>query len=283
VTTTIPITEVPVRALAEADLPAIVELAAGRGWPPEHAKWRLMFAVSEPYGVDDPAGGLAGVVVVTRYGCELAAVGMMLVASRHGGQGLGRRLMEHALAVAGDATVYLTATAEGRPLYERVGFRAADQSVTYTGQLSLDLAGELPGIPRQVTAADVDHIAAADREVFGADRRRVLAELVTFADDFVMLPAAPDGYAACWRKDGVRVIGPVVAASDRVGRGLVTSLALRGSGPVRLDILGRHAGLARWAAASGLRAGSTTTLMIRGQRIPGDRSRLYCPVSVAIG
>ena len=82
----------PVRRLTPADLPAIVELAADRDWPPEENKWRLMFAVSEPFGVDDPAGGLAGAVVLTRYGASLAAIGMMLVAARHGRKGLGSRL-----------------------------------------------------------------------------------------------------------------------------------------------------------------------------------------------
>ena len=66
--------------------------------------------------------------MLTRYGSDLAAIGMMLVADRHGRKGLGGRLLRHALAQAGDAVVYLTATAYGRPLYERLGFRAIDSS-----------------------------------------------------------------------------------------------------------------------------------------------------------
>ncbi len=81
----------PIRQLSMADLSACVELAADRDWPPEEHKWRLLFRVGEVYGIDDPAGGLAGVVVLTRYGEELAAVGMMVVASRYGHQGLGLR------------------------------------------------------------------------------------------------------------------------------------------------------------------------------------------------
>jgi hypothetical protein len=80
----------PIRRLSAADLAACVELAADRGWPPERNKWRLLFAVSEAYGIDDPAGGLAAMVVLTRYGRQLAAVGTMVVASRFGRRGLGR-------------------------------------------------------------------------------------------------------------------------------------------------------------------------------------------------
>ena len=95
------------------------------------AKWSLLLAASEVFGVDAPDGhGLAGAVVLTRWGPDLAAVGMMLVAARYGRRGLGRALMEHLLATAGDdATVTLFATDMGRPLYEKLGFAAVRRNV----------------------------------------------------------------------------------------------------------------------------------------------------------
>jgi hypothetical protein len=51
----------------------------------------------------------------------------------------------------------------------------------------------------------------------------------------------------------------------------------------RLDILGRHQEFADWSARQGMSRGETTTLMTYGGDLPGDRARLYCPVSVAIG
>ena len=76
------IADLPVRQLNAADLPACLDLAADRNWTREKRKWRLLFEVSDIYGLDDPAGGgrLAGAVVLTRYGPDLAAIGMMLVA-----------------------------------------------------------------------------------------------------------------------------------------------------------------------------------------------------------
>ena len=283
------ITELPVRRLGPADLGAIVALAGDRGWPPEESKWRLMFAVSEAYGVDDPVGGLAGIVVLTNYGSELAAVGMMLVASRYGRQGLGRRLMRYALDEAAGAVVYLTATAHGRPLYERLGFRAIDTSTSYTGIFVSDHPSHAPVGPsvlagsRPVTVAGLGGLGALDLAVFGADRGRVLAELVTFADEFLECGEPVSGYAAAWAKGDVRMIGPLVAGDDRTASVLISTLARGWSGPIRVDIAGQHAELARWAEARGLAARGQTTLMVHGGSLPGDRARLFAPVSVAIG
>lgn len=265
-----PLNGLPVRRLTETDLPAIVELAADRRWPPEESKWRLIFAVSETYGVDDPAGGLAGIVALTKYGTELAAIGMMLVASRHGRMGLGQRLMRYVLDQARDAVAYLTATDYGRPVYERLGFRAIDTSVTYTGGLA---AGPRAAAAlRRVTAADLPALQAADLQVFGADRADVLGELVTFADDFLMAGDAGAGYGAAWANEGIRMIGPVVAPDSRGAAMLIAGLAAGWTGAVRVDVLGRHAELAAWALASGLTARGETALMVRGGDLPGDRA-----------
>src|SRR5580693_4265550 len=173
------IARLPVRRLNSADLPACVELGQDRGWPPEENKWRLLFAVGRVYGIDDPQGaGLAGMVVLTTYGSMLAAVGMMVVAQRYGRRGLGRRLMQHVIAEAGQSVLYLTATALGRPLYAQLGFRALDTMTQHTGLFAADgnvaaasgpaaagpdgsAAG--PALPaRPVTSQDLAWLATAD-------------------------------------------------------------------------------------------------------------------------
>ncbi len=122
-----------IQPLTSADLPGCLALARDRGWLPEERKWRLLFDLAVVYGVRDPPGELAGVAVLTRYGTEFAVIGMMLVATRYGRRGLGRALMNRALADVGDAIVFLHATPVGRPLYEKLGFVPAGLSHTYLG------------------------------------------------------------------------------------------------------------------------------------------------------
>lgn len=112
----------PVQRLTLDDLSGCLALARDRDWPAEEHKWRLLFDVGTVFGLRDAAGELVGSTILTRYGDTLAAISMVLVATRHGGRGLGRRLMDHAIAVAEGLPLFLNATSYGRPLYEKLGF-----------------------------------------------------------------------------------------------------------------------------------------------------------------
>ena len=85
----------PIRRLGLDDLERCVALSIDRGWAPERAKWSLLLAACEVFGVDAPDGqGLAGALVMSRWGDGYASAGMMLVAARYGRRGLGRALMD---------------------------------------------------------------------------------------------------------------------------------------------------------------------------------------------
>src|SRR5215218_3662867 len=170
--------------LVPADLDACLELAADRGWRPERRKWALLFDFGEVYGIRDPAGGLAGTVALTRYGPDLAIVSMMLVASRLDGRGLGRRLMTHALAQAGDATVFLYATPLGRPLYEKLGFRSISVVTTSVGRFADPAAA---GGTRPAEERDLDAILALDAAATGVDRSELLTRYFRLAEQLRVL------------------------------------------------------------------------------------------------
>ncbi|HYS36719.1 MAG TPA: GNAT family N-acetyltransferase [Pseudonocardiaceae bacterium] len=273
----------PIRRLTPADLPDCLLLAQDRHWPAEEHKWRLLFAVGDVHGIDDPAGGLAAVVVSTRYDRELATIGMMVVAARHERQGLGKRLMCHALANTDATTIWLTATDYGRPLYEKIGFRAIDHCTTYSGHFRPHEPTALRSRP--VTEADLPALSAMDAEVFGATRAEVLRRLPTFLDDFRLVegPNGPTGYGGRWRNTDNTVIGPVIANDLPTARTLLSDLAVSVAGPVRLDLMRERPEQLTWATAHGLQPRGTTTVMIHGDALPGDRSRLFNPLMIAMG
>ena len=298
----------PVRRLGPGDLRHCVRLSVDRGWLPEQAKWSLLLEVSEVFGIDAPDGGgvgnagdggLAGAVVLTRYGADLASVGMMLVAARYGRQGLGRALMEHLLAEAGDATVTLFATDLGKPLYDKLGFRMIRRSAAFTGTFRAGPAepaepAEPAATPtadnskmrtRPATAADMASIIDVDRAAFGADRSRLLRRLPAFAGQLLVLETARGvtGFAAAWPNHTSTVIGPLVAPGGAAARRLISDLAAGIRGQVRLDLDPDRPELPAWAVRHGLQpAGLNTVMAYGGRPPPGDPARLFTPISIAL-
>ncbi len=300
----------PVRRLRPDDLRHCVRLSVDRDWLPEKAKWALLLEVSEVFGIDAPDGegaggggdgGLAGAVVLTRYGADLASVGMMLVAARYGRLGLGRALMEHLLAEAGDATVTLFATDLGKTLYDKLGFRTIRRSAAFTGQFRADpyRADPLRAEPavtaatadnskmriRPAAAADMASIMDVDKAAFGADRSRLLRRLPAFAGQLLVLETGRGvaGFAAAWQNHTSTVIGPVVAPGGAAARALIGDLAAGLRGQVRLDLDPDRPELPAWAVRHGLQPAGLNAVMAYGARPPpGDPGRLFTPISIAL-
>lgn len=268
--------------LGPDDLDDCVALARSRGWRPDPRKWRLFFDVSEVSGLRAPDGTLAGCVGLTRYGGDLAVVGMMLVSERFGRQGLGRRLMQHVLAAAGPATVFLYATPLGRPLYERLGFRTIATVTTSIGPF----AGPADGGSRPAADGDDTAIRALDAEAMGGDRAALLDGLLSLAGSLrvVERDGAVAAYGAARTSGGQHVLGPLVARDLDAARALIADLAAPAEGPVRVDIDERHGTLLAWAQSRGLAPADRTWLMVHGDReLPGDRARLVLPAMLALG
>ncbi|MBB5867144.1 GNAT superfamily N-acetyltransferase [Allocatelliglobosispora scoriae] len=267
--------------LGPRDLPDCLTLAQDRDWGPEDRKWGLLLEVGEAYGLRDPE--LVGTTILTRYGTELAAISMVLVASRYGRRGLGTRMMAHALDEAGDAITFLNATEYGRPVYERLGFVTVGATHTHLGPLVLPPAR--PG-SRPAEPGDVAAILALDAEVNGVERTHLVPLLPGFCEQLRVVEKSNTitGYAGAWRTVGATVIGPVIAATEADAMTLIADLAASVEGPFRLDLDARHPRLIEWASEHGAKPWFDTALMVRGDRpLPGDRSRWFVPVMQALG
>ena len=183
--------EFKIRSLGPADHAQCVALSADRGWQPARRQWQLLLEQAEVFGIDAPDGhGLAGSVVLGRYGAALASVGMMLVASRYGRRGLGRALLEHLLEETTAGTVYLTATTAGRPLYDKLGFRPIRASAQFTGEFVPEPGGR--PVTRPAHGADRPAILDLDKAAFGADRGFLLRHLAGGFASQIRLDIDPD-------------------------------------------------------------------------------------------
>ncbi|MFF8916836.1 GNAT family N-acetyltransferase [Streptomyces sp. NPDC015032] len=282
-----PLAELSVRRLTPGDLVACADLCEDRGWPRDEPRWGLLLAAGTGYGLDDPGGkGLMAACVVTSYGPQLAAIGMLLVAERYARQGVARLLMRHVIDEAAGTPLSLYATPAGQPLYEQLGFSVVGHVERVTGFFRPTNDRASATTVRPATADDLQSIVRLDSDVFGTDRTHVLARLPAFADHIRIAEDEGQlvGYTAVWPSGRTHVIGPLIAPDTATAQALVASLARATDLPLRADIDTCHADLLAWFKECGLHTAPGTTVMTYGTSdLPGDRTRRYAPLTVATG
>lgn len=135
------------------------------------------------------------------------------------GRGLGRQLMGAAMDAAENRECRLVATADGLPLYEKLGFAACGEVLQHQG---IPAATDRPEGVTWAEAIDPAELAALDAQAFGADRTAlftVLAERARFA--LVRDQGVIKGFAALRAFGRGEVIGPVVAENAEIAKELI--------------------------------------------------------------
>ena len=175
-----PSSDFTLRAMTVADIAGGLRLSHASGWNQLADDWRVFIETpgSGAFLVERD-GAVLGTSAYIRYD-SLAWVAMMLVDPGERRSGLGSRLLEAALEALRDLPcVGLDATPLGAPLYRKHGFVEHSELVRMKGVVRLESAGRA----RAMQASDLAEVCQLDREVFGADRSQLLAELLRRAPE----------------------------------------------------------------------------------------------------
>lgn len=180
-------------------------------WPHRPEDWTMALSLSHGLVAVDDRSRVVGTVLMTPYGDGAATINMVIVDPAWRGKGLGRRLMDGAMALAGERPLRLVATREGLPLYERLGFRETGRVLQHQGVCD-PVPVPVPTDVAPAMAADRAAIAGLDRQAFGADRGALIDRFAEVGRFLVLrTDGAVTGFAALRDFGRGRVIGPVVA------------------------------------------------------------------------
>jgi ribosomal protein S18 acetylase RimI-like enzyme len=236
--------------LGPEHLEGALELSRAAGWLHRLEDWQMSLALSEGLAAVTTNGEVVGTILVTPYRDEAATINMVIVAESLRGRGLGRRLMQAAIDLAGRRPIRLVATDVGLPLYQSLGFEAVGHIVQQHG---LACAIEPPRSVLPARAVDLPAIVELDRAAFGAGREGLLA-YIAHVGEFLVINRAGRivGYAGVRAFGRGEVIGPVVAEDAEDARDLIAyALSSRTGSFVRIDS-SSDSGLGDWLAAQGL-------------------------------
>ncbi len=275
--------DIELQAFGRDHIEGAVALSRQENWPHRPQDWQMALLLSRGVVALDDQGRVTGTILVTPYGVDCAMINMVIVDRNVRGKGLGRRLMEQAFALAGNRPLRLVATADGMPLYEKLGFVPSGTIRQHQGSVAK------LGAPDGVEAAGIDdlpEIKALDRDAYGADREALidaLAERGQFA--VIRRNGAIEAYAAIRPFGRGEVIGPVIAGSANEAKALIGFFAAPRPGAfLRVDT-GSRTGIASWLEEIGLAHAGGGVAMDRPAK-NGDehaRPKVYALANQALG
>jgi ribosomal protein S18 acetylase RimI-like enzyme len=279
---------VVLRPMVLADLPSAHALSADLRWPHRESDWSQVFAHAEGI-VAERDGEIIATGLRWRWGERHATIGLVIVTPACRGRRIGHRLMSALLDGLDDRTVLLHATAEGRGLYERLGFvRTGELRQHQSIAQPAPLVALRPGWRLRPAGLHEAHaLQALDAMARGMPRDALIADLLATADACVVLDQdnEPRGFAMLRRFGRGHAIGPVVAPDVEGAKALIAHLVSLNAGHfTRIDV-DFDSGLVDWLEDIGLPRVDAPMTMVRGAPLatsPGGPA-LFAIVTQAVG
>lgn len=271
-----------IAALGPDEVAAGLALSQEAGWNQTAADWALMLRHGSCVALRDGGGSAVASALALPMGGAIGWLSMVLVSSAWRRRGLATRLVEDRAAwlEGRGLTPLLDATPAGEAVYARMGFSAVAE-LTRWGRPA---GGPSPAAAAAdaATVVDLPAIAALDDAVFGADRRFVLADLLSRPD---AVACRADGGFLLSRPGRVATqIGPISAPDEAAAGRLLEAALVRISAPVIVDAFDGRADFAARLRRLGFTPQRTFRRMRRGAAIGfGDPHRAFAAAGPELG
>ena len=265
------------RRLRVEDIPAALQISAQAGWNQTEEDWRTLLELS-PDGclAMEVDGHLAATTTLLCYGCRLAWIGMVLTKGEYQRRGLARTLLANALERAemmGIETIKLDATEQGRPLYERFGFRVEREIERWsrTGDNGAPLPASL------ASAGKPWH--DLDSAIFGADRSQLLDTLAR------RNPPVAISNSYLFSRPGrvTSYLGPYISEDPGTARRMIEECIQSASCGWSWDLFPENRDAVEIARDFGFSAQRHLVRMARGRELRGKQNAIYAIAGFELG
>lgn len=234
--------EIRVERLREEQIGDIVALSSYIGWDYNREEVETIFNSGIVYGVWNEKKELIASAAIILYGEALASIGMVIVHPDYKGRGIGKAITSSCMnSVSARTSIMLIATDEGKPLYEKLGFRAVSYVSKYicNSYNANHKCAEDEEYMMGYKEEDLEGIIKIDEGAFGTSRNEFLKQRIIQSEQCIVVKDNKQnvlGYGLSIQTPENKIIGPVVAKNDAMAMRIVHALARGHNGKLRMDV-----------------------------------------------
>lgn len=277
----------PIDRVRQTDIPDVVRLSARIGWDYSEEEMEVVLRSGHFFAHRGPGGKVVSTAAIFPYS-TLASLGVVMVDPDYRRRGLATRLVDACISAVPDRPILLVATEEGKPLYEKLGFKTVG---TLDKLVAKRYTGGLQRMTHQQTVhpaseKDIEEIIDLDEKAFGARRERLLRLRIKQAAFGAVLrnrTGKAVGFALGVPGPELMVIDPVVAPDEEAAALLIDRIAGWAPGPMRIDIPSQHQRLADFLTRCGFETVRKPPVMMRNGSALPPREHLFAVASQAFG
>lgn len=268
--------------LDENDIEGLISLSQTVGWDYDRDEIRAVMSSGKILGHKNELGQIVSSGAIIPYDTHLASIGMIIVNQQYRGQSLGKEITQACIErVPEKVSVMLIATPEGKPLYEKMGFKEVGyvhKFISNNYVPSNNLLSE--GLKIEVFAVgDIDKVVELDKNAFGDSRRKFLVNRINQSHQSLVLRDELGrilGYGLSILGPENLILGPIVAPNFNTAAYLINQLALNHRGKLRIDTPISDEKFMKFLRDSGfVKVGQPPIMIINSVTMPIRNNNLY--------
>ncbi|HEQ3524860.1 TPA: GNAT family N-acetyltransferase [Bacillus cereus] len=261
--------EIRLERLREEQIGDIVSLSSYIGWDYNREEVEIIFNSGIVYGVWNERKELIASAAIILYGEALASIGMVIVHPDYKGRGIGKVITNSCMnSVSAQTPIMLIATDEGKPLYEKLGFRVVSYVSKYicNSYNANHKCAENEEYMMVYRECDLEGIIKIDEGAFGTSRNGFLKQRIMQSERCVVVKDTKEdvvGYGISIQTSENKIIGPVVAKNDTMAMRIVHYLAREHHGKLRMDVPEGKNGFMKELEITGFQKVNTPPIMMK--------------------
>ncbi|PAE87444.1 GNAT family N-acetyltransferase [Shouchella clausii] len=227
----------------KCDVPGLIELSASVGWDYDENEIGTVLSSGKIFGHKNAEGKIVSSAAIIPYDTSLASIGMVIVNKNYRGMGLGKETTKKCIeSVSKDTAIILIATEEGKPIYEKIGFKTVDYVHKYLCDNSKTLSKPFNNsdvIIEEFSGDDINEILTLDEGAFGEKRSLFLMNRIRQSEKCLVVKDNNGkivGYGLSILGPINLILGPIVAPNFQTASLLIDKLSSKHQGKLRIDV-----------------------------------------------